>query len=122
MDDKKNQTKVLLHARFEDGKLILPSKEEEKIKIDKHKKPEGINLDYLFVLKAIQELPFGVGRNLLVDFLQGKRSNKSVVRNKLHLKKNFGSLAYEKEEIFELIDNLLLNDLIGLKSVDTNRL
>ena len=122
MDDKKHQTKVLLHARFEDGKLILPSKEEEKIKIDKHEKSEGMNLDYLFVLKAIQELPFGVGRNLLIDFLQGKRSNKSVVRNKLHLKKNFGSLAYEKEEIFGLIDNLLLNDLIGLKSVNTNRL
>jgi superfamily I DNA/RNA helicase len=122
MDDENDKTKELLHARFEDGKLILPSKEEEKIKIDKHKKPEGMNLDYLFVLKAIQEIPFGVGRNLLIDFLQGKRSNKSVVRNMLHLKKNFGSLAYEKEEIFGLIDNLLLNDLIGLKSVNTNRL
>ena len=78
-------------------------------------------LDYLFILKALQEIPFGVGKKLLTDFLMGNDSNDSIIRNKLHLMDNFGSLIYEKEELNELIDNLLLNNLIQLSSVPGNK-
>ncbi|MCK5025998.1 MAG: hypothetical protein KAS15_05370, partial [Nanoarchaeota archaeon] len=69
-------------------------------------------LDYLFILKALEEIPFGVGKKLLIEFLQGKNSHESIIRNKLHLLDTFGSLAYDKEEIGSMIDNLILNDMI----------
>jgi DNA helicase II / ATP-dependent DNA helicase PcrA len=79
------------------------------------------NLDYLLVLKALNEIPFGVGKKLLVEFLQGKLSNESIVRNKLDSCENFGSMVYEKCELMPLIDNLILNNLIQLSSVKGNQ-
>jgi superfamily I DNA/RNA helicase len=76
--------------------------------------------DYLLVLKAIQELPFGVGKNLLIDFLQGQLKNESITRNKLNRLDSFGSLAYDKEELSSMIDNLSLNGLIASVSVQGN--
>jgi len=38
------------------------------------------NLDYIKILKALMELPFQVGKNLLVDFLNGNYKNKSVIK------------------------------------------
>jgi len=75
------------------------------------------NKDYLFILKALDELPFSVGKNLLLDFLCGDEKNVSVKRNKLHTYPSFGTLAYTKEDLFPLIDSLILNGLITLASV-----
>ncbi|MCJ7571336.1 MAG: UvrD-helicase domain-containing protein [Candidatus Thermoplasmatota archaeon] len=86
-----------------------------------NKSDDGKNLDYLFVLKALQEIPFGVGKKLLIDFLQGNRMNKSIVNNKLYLKKNFGSMVYEKDELTAMINNLIQNDMIELNSVNANK-
>ncbi len=72
------------------------------------------------MLKALDEIPFGVGRRLLIDFLQGKTS-KSIARNRLHLKKNFGSMAYDNDELDEMIGSLLLNDMIQVTPVDGNK-
>ncbi len=77
-------------------------------------------LDYLNILKALNEIPFGVGRNLLINFLQGKK-NPSIDKNRLHTKASYGSLAYEKEELNALIDNLLLNNLIRMAAMNENR-
>jgi len=74
----------------------------------------GKELDYLFVLKALDEISFDVGKKLLVDFLRGDETNKSIVRNSLDSKNNFGALAYDKEELNALIDNLVLNDMIRI--------
>ena len=63
--------------------------------------------DYLFVLRAIKELPFNVGKKLLVDFLRGDESNSSVMNNSLFELENFGVLAYEKEELDAIIEELL---------------
>ena len=52
------------------------------------------NKDYLAVLEALQEIPFGVGRKLLIDFLQGNRENESIERNKLYGYASFFSLSY----------------------------
>ncbi|MFH1431622.1 MAG: ATP-dependent DNA helicase UvrD2 [archaeon] len=78
-------------------------------------------LDYLLVLKAIDEIPFGVGRKLLIDFLQGSEKNDSIERNRLKFKASFGSMAYDTDELGEMIDSLLLNDMIRMVSVNGNR-
>jgi len=71
-------------------------------------------LNYLFVLKALDEIPFSVGRKLLVDFLQGKGNNESIHRNNLQDLKGFGSLVQSKSELNVIVDNLILNGTIQL--------
>ncbi|MFH1063576.1 MAG: UvrD-helicase domain-containing protein [Candidatus Woesearchaeota archaeon] len=83
--------------------------------------PNGKELEYLSVLKALDEIPFGIGKKLLIEFLQGKKNNESIVRNKLHLKQNFGSMAYENDELNDIIDNLIMNDMIQLASLNSNK-
>ena len=75
-------------------------------------------LDYLFVLKALNEISFSVGKKLLIDFLRGIKSNKSIERNFLSSKEHFGILAYDEEELNAIIDNLILNNLIKITSVN----
>lgn len=82
---------------------------------------DSANLDYLFVLKSLNEIPFGVGKKLLVAFLKGDDSNPSVIKNKLFSMDNFGCLAYEDHEIEDMVDNLVLNGLISLVSIGSNR-
>ncbi|MBU1704778.1 MAG: UvrD-helicase domain-containing protein, partial [Nanoarchaeota archaeon] len=77
--------------------------------------------DYVLVLKALQEIPFSVGKNLLIDFLRGDEDNKSIKKNKLYNLKYFGSLAYDSSELSELVEGLLLNDLIRINSVQGNK-
>lgn len=82
---------------------------------------EKKELDYINILKALNEIPFGVGKKLLADFLSGKASNKSIQKNKLDKLSSFGSLAYSEDEIIQLIDSLTLNSLITLVSVPWNK-
>ena len=70
-------------------------------------------MDYLEVLKAIQEIPFPVGKNLLTDILVGEETNDSIIRNKLFRLNCFASLAYTAKETKELIDKLIYNGLIS---------
>ncbi len=120
MNNTEGKNKLIRHARFEDGQLVLPSK-DKNMEYRDNKSDNGKNLDYLFVLKALREIPFGVGKKLLIDFLQGNRKNKSIVNNKLYLKKNFGSMVYEKDELTGMINNLIQNDMIELNSVNANK-
>jgi superfamily I DNA/RNA helicase len=83
--------------------------------------PSAKEMDYLLVLKALNEIPFGVGRKLLIDFLQGVSDNESIARNRLNKKDGFGSMAYDKEELGAMIDNLLLNGMIDTSAVNGNR-
>ncbi len=78
-------------------------------------------LDYLNILKALNELPFNVGKKLLVDFLRGDKSNSSITRNSLDKKPSFGCMAYEQDELMHLVDNLLMNGLIRFISVPYNK-
>lgn len=87
--------------------------------ISEHKRDKS--MDYLFVLKAIRELPFPVGKNLLMDFLSGDIKNKSITRNKLQFLDNFGILKYSKEEILPMIDNLIENKLIEIVPSKKNK-
>ncbi len=76
-------------------------------------KKEESKEDYLFVLKSLNEIPFVVGKNLLIDFLKGRIKNKSITKNNLFNFHNFGSLSHKSEgEIRAIIDNLLSNKLV----------
>lgn len=77
--------------------------------------------DYIFILKALEAIPFGVGKKLLVDFLQGSEKNESIKRNNLDSYENFGILAYDKNELDVMIGSLLLNNMIQLISVKGNQ-
>ncbi len=75
--------------------------------------------DYLVVLKALTEVPFNVGKNLLSDMLLGDINNPSIERNKLHELNCFGELAYSKDELNAVIDSLIRNGFIEQESFST---
>ena len=78
-------------------------------------------LDYLNVLKALNEIPFNVGKKLLIDFLRGNYEHESIERNNLDRLEKFGSMAYDENELSEMIENLVMNDMIGYTSVKGNK-
>ncbi len=77
-------------------------------------------LDYVNILIALDEIPFGVGRTLLIDFLQGDETNESIIKNKLSSKESFGSMSYTEDELHNIINNLLNNRLIELNSINNS--
>ena len=77
-------------------------------------------LDYLNVLLALREIPFSVGRKLLIDFLRGNEKNKSIKNNRIAGLDSFGSLKLEEKEIETMIDNLLGNNLIEIARARDN--
>lgn len=68
--------------------------------------------DYLQVLKALTEVPFNVGKNLLIDILVGDINNPSIDRNNLHDLSSFGSLAYSNDELGMIVDSLIRHNFI----------
>ncbi len=79
-------------------------------------------LDYLKILRALNEIRFPVGKNLLVDFLNGDMKNPSIKKNELFLLHNFGGLKkYSDAEIKSMIDNLIANSMIDLSSIIGNK-
>jgi superfamily I DNA/RNA helicase len=82
---------------------------------------EGDN-EYTYILKALMELTFQVGRNLLVDFLVGDYSNKSISKNRLDDLHNFGKLEHwDRGQVFSWIDKLVSNGMIEMVVSDYNR-
>ena len=88
------------------------------------------DLEYTHILKALMELPFQVGRNLLADFLTGDYSNKSISKNRLDELDNFDSLSprddsgepgWDRAKIFGEIDRLISNGMIEMVQSDYNK-
>ena len=79
------------------------------------------DLEYTRILKALMELPFQVGRNLLADFLLGDYSNKSITKNRLDELDNFDSLSWDRAKLFGEIDRLISNGMIEMVQSDYNR-
>ena len=78
--------------------------------------------DYQRILRAVYEIPFQVGKNLLADFLVGDETNESVRRNNLISLTNFESLKdYSKNEVISMIDMLIQNGMIGSVASEVNR-
>lgn len=86
--------------------------------IEEYKRDD--TLDYLFALKALNEIPFPVGKNLLIDFLAGDFKNPSIKKNDLDEFHNFDVLK-SKEIAKEIIDNLINNGLIEITSPLSNK-
>jgi len=68
-------------------------------------------MDHLFILNAIKELPFPVGKKFLSDFLQGAETE-SIKRHRLNKLDSFGTMAYEDQELRGLIDSCMFDGLI----------
>lgn len=77
-------------------------------------------MDERIVLEAIDELPFGVGKKLLIAFLQGDE-HESIVRHRLDNLPQYASLAYSTRELAALIDRLRYNRLIELIKPDPRK-
>jgi len=78
-------------------------------------------LEYTRILRALMELPFQVGRNLLADFLLGDYKNKSISKNRLDELDNFDSLNWDRNRLFGEIDRLISNGMIEMVQSDYNR-
>ncbi len=90
-----------------------------KGEIEEHCRDDS--LDYIKILKALMELPFQVGKNLLGDFLNGNYKNKSVVKNRLDELHNFDTLHWSKDKLSQEIDRLIRNEMIELTTSDYNK-
>ena len=82
---------------------------------------ESSELEYLEILKGLMELPFQVGKNLLIDFLAGNLKNKSVIKNRLDELNGFGSLGWDVGRISLEIDKLIVSGMIEMVQSDYNR-
>lgn len=76
--------------------------------------------DYLKILKALNEIHFLVGKNLLIDFLTGDSTNASVSKNNLTRLKNFNSLKLTKDQVREQIDELIKHKFIDISGTISN--
>jgi superfamily I DNA/RNA helicase len=82
----------------------------------------GKELDYLFILRSLNEIRFPVGKGLLVDFLLGDIKNPSIKKNELFTLSNFRSLRkYSDSEVRSMIDNLITNNMIESSSLIGNK-
>ena len=77
-------------------------------------------MDERLVLETIDELPFGVGKKLLIAILQGEEHD-SIRRNRLDQLPQYGSLAYSTRELAALIDRLRYNKLIEYVKPDPRK-
>ncbi len=76
---------------------------------------------YTKILQALVELPFQVGKQLLIDFLKGSYKNKSIIKNKLDELHLFGCLDWDEEKIVSEIDRLIQNGMIEWGISDYNK-
>jgi len=77
--------------------------------------------DHLIIMNAIKELPFNVGKKLLIDFLRGNDEHPSITNNRLDLLPSFGAMAYDENELENVVDSLLREDYIEYTSVQKNK-
>lgn len=82
---------------------------------------EEKDTEYVKILKALMELPFQVGRNLLYDFLSGNYSNKSITKNRLDELDNFDTLHWNKDKFFRELDKLISNGMVNNVTSDYNK-
>lgn len=78
--------------------------------------------EHLSILKALNEIPFPVGKNLLIDFLKGDEGNKSIIKNKLTELTNFGALEEtSNEDVRQTLEMLIQNGLVDLTGGEFNK-
>lgn len=83
-------------------------------------KENSDTFNYLKVLKSLNEIPFPIGKTTLISFLAGDSKHPSVQKNNLSEKINFGSLKKDKEEIREIVDDLIRHRFIEVNGTLSN--
>jgi len=79
------------------------------------------SLDYQKILRALMEIPFSLGRNLLCDHLMGKYNNSSITKNKLDELTTFGGLAHwSRDEILDMVERMIRLKMIEQVALDGN--
>jgi len=78
-------------------------------------------LNHLKFLKSLIEIPFPIGKKLLIDFVTGDGGNDSIIKNKLDVLQNFDTLNCSVEEATRIIDNLISNNLISFSAPKYNK-
>ncbi|MFO7710474.1 MAG: UvrD-helicase domain-containing protein [Candidatus Woesearchaeota archaeon] len=78
-----------------------------------------MGIEYIPVLRAFTDLPFNVGKKLLIDYLRGIDSNPSIKRNRLDKRRTFGYFElYQPQEVEEIIDLLLKHKLVEVTTIE----
>ena len=77
--------------------------------------------EYIKILKGLKEIPFQVGKNLLIDFLVGDYKNKSITKNRLDKLNNFRVIDWDKKRLEGEISNLISNGMIEQTTSDYNQ-
>ncbi|MGM5487434.1 MAG: UvrD-helicase domain-containing protein [Nanobdellota archaeon] len=76
-------------------------------------------IEYIPVLRAFNDLPFNVGKKLLIDYLRGAENNPSIKKNRLDKRRTFGYFElYQPQEIEEIIDLLLKHRLLEVTTIE----
>ncbi|MFT4343451.1 MAG: UvrD-helicase domain-containing protein [Candidatus Woesearchaeota archaeon] len=94
------------------GNLIVPAHLKRIEQEPKKSTTSTKETEYIWILKTLQELPFPVGKNLLIDVITGSTKNETITRCKLDKLETFGCLGYTREELDGLISKLMINKLI----------
>ena len=76
--------------------------------------------DTTLVLRAINDLPFPVGKNLLINILQG-RSTDTIEKHDLDENTSYASMAYTTSEVERLIQTLTKKNLVEKKGLEKNK-
>ena len=83
------------------------------VKIPEYKRDES--KDYTLFLEGLTEIPFPVGKKLLIDFLKGNSENNSIEKNALYKFKNFGILNYISEErIAQILEEMIMESFVEI--------
>jgi superfamily I DNA/RNA helicase len=94
--------------------------EDGSVKWGKEVLQNKITEPKVWVLRALKELPFPVGRKLLIEILQGNEENKVIKRNKFQRLVCFASLIYSQKELDEIVKELIEKEYIKSVSFNTN--
>jgi superfamily I DNA/RNA helicase len=76
---------------------------------------------HVFILKSLQEIPFPVGKKLLVDYVSGEGGNNSIESNELDILDTFGCLNMARFKIEDMLDKLIEEGFIEITSSKFNR-
>jgi DNA helicase-4 len=80
------------------------------------------DMDYLYILRALNEIQFPVGKGLIIDFLLGDMKNPSIKKNELFILHNFRALRkYSESEVRAMLDNLIVNGMVESSSLIGNK-
>ncbi|MBR9701117.1 UvrD-helicase domain-containing protein, partial [Candidatus Woesearchaeota archaeon] len=69
-------------------------------------------------LETVERMPFGMGKNLLLDVLTGSKDNETVMRHRLDREQLFGCLSgFSKDEVSQMLSRMRVNGLVEQRAV-----